>query len=72
MHRLAHAIVASKGERKVAHATRNLCVGAVLLNVASGIDKGLAISVVFLDSGCNGEDIGVKNYTRVLKNLRFC
>ena len=37
-------------------------MGQILLNVACGVDKGFAIGIMLLDTGGNGENVGIENY----------
>ena len=61
MDRLAHRIIAAKGETDVADATGDMAVGQGASNFGSGFNKVYGVVVVLLNAGANGKDIRVEN-----------
>jgi len=61
VHRLAHRIVAAERERHVAHAAAHQRVRQLRLDAPRRLDEGETITVVLLDAGGNGEDVGIEN-----------
>ena len=61
VHRFPDDVVAAVGERDIADAPGDFCAGAKLFDLPGGFDEVQGIIVVFFDTGCHGEDIGVKD-----------
>ena len=61
VHRLAHGLVAAKGKGQVGHATRNVRVRQLGLDLARRLDEGEPVAVVLLDTGGDREDVGIEN-----------
>ena len=61
VHRLADELIASKRERDVAHAPRDLHQRHLFLDPPRGLDEVDRVTVVLLDPGGNGEDVGVED-----------
>ncbi len=61
VHRLAHALVAAKGEGEVGHAARHMHVRKLGLDAARGVDIGARVVVMLLDAGGDGEDVGIED-----------
>ena len=57
----AHRVVAAEREAHVGHAARDLGAGQILLDPARGLDEIDRVVVVLLDTGGNGEDVGVED-----------
>ena len=61
MHRLAHPLIAAKGEGEVRHAARHMHVRQLGLDAARGIDIGAGVVVMLLDAGGDGEDVRIED-----------
>ena len=61
-HRLAHCIVAAEGKREIGHTARHMNMGQFLFDPLCRVDEGIAVIIVFSDTGRHGEDIGIENY----------
>ena len=61
VHRLADGVIATEGEGDVAHPPRHLHQRHRLLDQPRGLDEVDGVAVVFLDTGGDGEDVGVED-----------
>ena len=61
MHSLPNGIVATKRKRDITDASTGSDTRKGLLHFIHSIDKRYCILIVLFDTGCNGEDIEVKN-----------
>ena len=61
MHRLAHLIVSTKGERQVAYAATGLREGQILLDPLNGPDEVDAVCLVLLNARSHGENIDIED-----------
>ena len=61
VHRLAHPLVAAKGEREVRHAARHMHVRQLGLDAAGRVDIGARVVVMLLDAGGDGKDVRIED-----------
>ena len=57
----AYGVVAPERERDVGHATGDVAVRKTPLELARRLDEGHGVTIVFLDAGGDGEDVGVED-----------
>ena len=61
MHRFPYLIISAKRKRNIGNASAHLSSWKIFFDPFTGIEKVYCIIVVFLHSGCNRKNIGVKN-----------
>ena len=61
VHGLADRLVAAEREGQVRHAARDVDAGHPGRDLARGLDEGKAVTVMLLDAGGDGEDVGVED-----------
>jgi hypothetical protein len=58
---LAHGVVAAERERDVGDAAGNMAIGETFFHLARGLDEIHRVVVVLLDTGGDGEDVGIED-----------
>src|SRR5262245_33531510 len=61
MNGLTHPVVPAKRKRNVADAATDICQRKMLFNPSSRFEEVHCIVVMFLDTGCHGEDVRIEN-----------
>ena len=61
VHRLTQIVVATEGERQIAHSAADMTAFKILAYPTCGADKVEGITVVLTHAGGDGEDVGVKD-----------